>query len=82
MIRSLSPQICNLFYEREGGLLNCFFFNLMIYQDCFFKRAHGDVVDSCCRLGGDYFKNIGVLTTDFGGTPQFPFKTLKMPAWE
>lgn len=31
---------------------------------------------------GDYFKNICVLTTDFGGTPQFPFKTLRMPACE
>lgn len=54
----------------------------MIYQDSFLKRTHGDVVDNCCRLGGDYFKNIGVLTTDFGGTPQFPFKTLRMPVWE
>lgn len=52
----------------------------MIYQDSFLKRTHGDV-DNCCRLGGDYFQNIGVLTTDFGGTPQFPFKTLRMPVW-
>lgn len=54
---------------------------LQSFKDSLLQRTLGDV-DHCSRLGRRLFQNICVLTTDFGGTPQFPFKTLGMPVWE